>query len=67
LVAIFLKEDWMHKHITIGLFETFETSRQTLAISLQDLLKQYSLTKNILTYVQNEGANLNTMIVTLKS
>jgi hypothetical protein len=57
----------MPKHITIGLFETFETSRQALARSLQDLLEQYSLTKNIFTYVQNEGANLNTMIVTLKS
>jgi hypothetical protein len=57
----------MHKHITIGLFETFETSRQALARSLQDLLEQYILTKNILTYVQNKGANLNTMIVTLKS
>ncbi len=57
----------MPKHITIGLFETFEISRQALARSLQDLLRQYGLTKNILTYVQIEGANLNSMIVTLKS
>ncbi len=42
----------MHKHISIGLFETFETSRQALARSLQDLLEQYSLAKNIITYVQ---------------
>jgi hypothetical protein len=67
LVAIFLKKDWIHKHIIIGLFETFEISRQALARSLQDLLEQYSLAKNILTYVQSEGANLNTMIITLKS
>jgi len=57
----------MHKHITIGLFETFKISRQALARSLQDLLEQYNLAKNIITYVQNEAANLNTMIVTLRS
>jgi len=56
----------MPKHITIGLFEAFKTSRQTLAISLQDLLKQYGLTKNIVVYVKNEGANLNTMTTALK-
>jgi hypothetical protein len=41
----FLGEDWMFKHITIGLFETFETSKQTLTRSLQDLLEQYGLIK----------------------
>jgi hypothetical protein len=56
----------MPKHITIGLFEAFKTSRQTLAISLQDLLKQYGLTKNFVVYVKNEGANLNTMTIALK-
>jgi hypothetical protein len=48
----FFEKNWMHKHISIGLFETFETSRQALARSLQDLLEQYSLAKNIITYVQ---------------
>ncbi len=57
----------MPKHITIGLFETFQTSGPTLARSLQDLLKQYGLTKNIIAYVKDEGANLNTMTITLKS
>jgi hypothetical protein len=56
----------MPKHITIGLFEAFKTSRKTLAISLQDLLEQYGLTKNIVVYVKNEGANLNTMTTALK-
>jgi hypothetical protein len=57
----------MMKHIIIGLFETFKTSKPTLAKSLQDLLEQYGLTKNILAYAKDEGTNLNTMRITLKS
>jgi hypothetical protein len=38
-----------------------------MAKSLQDLLKQYDLTKKILAYVNNEGANMNTMTTNLKS
>jgi hypothetical protein len=34
---------------------------------LQDLSKQYGLTKKIFTYAKDEGANLNTMTITLKS
>jgi hypothetical protein len=57
----------MHKHITVGLCETSKRSGQTLARNLQDLLKRYGLTKKILVLVKYEGANLNTMVVTLKS
>jgi len=39
LIVNFLKENWMLKHITIKLFETFETVGQTLIRSLQNLLK----------------------------
>jgi len=67
LVVNFLGEDWMPKHIIINSFEAFETLGQTLARSLQNLLKQYGLTKKIFTYVKDEGANLNTMTTTLKS
>ncbi len=56
----------MPKHITIGLFETFETLGQTLTRILKNLLEQYGLTRNIFAYVKNKGANLNTMIVALK-
>jgi hypothetical protein len=48
----------MPKHIKIGLFDTFETSRQTLVKCLQDLLEQHGLTKKILGYVKDEGENL---------
>jgi hypothetical protein len=56
----------MPKHITVGLFKTFETLGQTLTRILEDLLEQYGLTKNILAYVKNKGANLNTMTIALK-
>ncbi len=53
--------------ITISLFEAFETSRQALAKNLQDFLEHYSLAKNFFIYVKDEDANLNTMIITLRS
>jgi hypothetical protein len=43
MVVILGGEDWMPKHIIIGLFQTCETLGQTLARSLQDLLEQYGL------------------------
>ncbi len=43
MVVIFWGENWMPKHIIIGLFQTFETLGQTLARNLQDLLEQYGL------------------------
>jgi hypothetical protein len=34
LVLNFLEKDWMPKHITISLFQTFKKSKQTLTRSL---------------------------------
>jgi hypothetical protein len=45
LVINFLGKDRVPKHITIGLFETFEILDQVLAKNLQDLLEQYGFTK----------------------
>jgi hypothetical protein len=56
----------MPKHIIVGLFETFETLGQTLTRILENCLKQYGLTKNILANIKNKGANLNTMAIPLK-
>jgi len=56
----------MPKHITVGLFKTFEILGQTLTRILEDLLEQYGLIKNILVYVKNKGANLNIMTIVLK-
>jgi hypothetical protein len=43
------------KHITIGLFKAFETSRHELANNLKNLFKQYGLTKKTITYVKDKG------------
>jgi hypothetical protein len=47
------------KQITFGLFEYIETIGQTLARNLIDLLDAYGLKNNIITYIKDEGSNLN--------
>jgi hypothetical protein len=49
----FLIADWQSKHVTLGLFEANETIGQVVPINLA--------------YVKDEGSNLNTMIIVLKS
>jgi hypothetical protein len=53
--------------IPIGPFEPININGQTLAKNLIELLDNYALKKNIITYVKDEGSNLNTMTTTLKS
>jgi hypothetical protein len=48
------------------LFEDFEATTQALAKNLIDLLDEYSLRNNFITYVKHGGSNLNTMISALK-
>jgi hypothetical protein len=48
------------------LFEATKTTTQALVRSLTKLLNKYGLRKKIITYVKNEGSNLNAMTVTLK-
>jgi len=40
--------------VTIGLFETIEITRQTLATDLTKLLDQHGLKKKIIAYVKDE-------------
>ncbi len=42
-----------------------ETSSATMPIQLKDLLAQYELLDKVITYVKDEGANLNTLATTL--
>jgi hypothetical protein len=46
------------------LFEANETTRQAMARNLTELLDQYDLRKKIITYVKDEGANLNAITTT---
>ncbi len=59
--------DWQPKQVTIGLFEATKTIRQTLTNNLTKLFDQYGLRNKIIANVKDEGSNLNTMTITLKS
>ncbi len=47
------------------MFEATKIIRQTLANNLTKLLDQYGLRNKIITYVKDEGSNLNTMTIGL--
>jgi hypothetical protein len=66
LVIIFLGFDWKPKHVILGLFEAIETIGKALARNLIELLDAYSLRNKIITYVKDEGSNLNTLTNVLK-
>ncbi len=66
LVINFQSSDWQPKHVTIGLFEIIKTSWQTLVKNLTKLLDKYGLREKIITYVKDEGSNLNAMTGALK-
>ncbi len=55
------------KHIVIGLFEALNMFGHALAKNITELLSKYDLRKKIIVYVKDEGFNLNTMTITLKS
>ncbi len=58
---------WKPKQITLGLFEIIKTTGQALAKFFIDLLDAYGLRTKIITYVKDEGSNLNTLTNVLKS
>ncbi len=51
-----MDENLQHKKVIIGLFEATETTDQALA----------KISKKIIAYVKDEGANLNSMTITFK-
>ncbi len=67
LIVHFLNHNWEPSHITIGLFETIETSRATMVIQVNEVLPTYGLNAKILAYVKYEGNNLITMTTTFTS
>ncbi len=66
MVVNFLRTDWQPKHVIIRLFEAIETTKQVLAKNLTKFLDTYGLRKKIITYVKDEGSNLNSMTIALK-
>lgn len=64
LVMNFLREDWVTKHITIGLFYFFEISNYTWVKEFTRSFKTIWIDEETLECVKDES--LNTMIVVLK-
>jgi hypothetical protein len=64
---IFWGFDWQPKQVTNGLFATTKTTRQIVTNNFTKLLDQYGLKNKILAYVKDEGSNLNTVRIALKS
>ncbi len=61
LVIIFLGFNWKPKQVTLSLFEVVEIIRQVLVRNLIELLDAYGLRNKIITYVKDQGSNLNTL------
>jgi len=66
LIINFLGSDWQPKYVTIGLFEAKETIGQAFVKNLTNLLDKCGSRKILITFVKDEGSNINAMITTLK-
>jgi hypothetical protein len=60
IVVNFLSNKWKAKHVTIGLFEMFDTNGVAMTPRLHQLLDKFSLTQKIFVYVKDEGFNIHT-------
>ncbi len=60
VMVIFISSDQDVKHVTIELFEVLDMSGVTMVLKLQELLDKFYLTQKILTFVKDEGSNLQT-------
>jgi hypothetical protein len=67
LVINYLNESWMPQHVTIGLFEVYETIGLSMASYLHSLLENYDLMHCMIAFVKNESNNLISMVTTLCS
>ncbi len=56
----FISSDCAMKHVTIKLFEVDDKSDVPIVPKLQGLLDRFCLTLKILTFVKDEGTNLQT-------
>lgn len=61
------KECISNQNMLHSLFEVTDTSKKTLVKNLIELLEKYNLREKNITYVKDEGSNLNTMTSTLKT
>jgi hypothetical protein len=62
-----LGSNWNSKHATLGLFEASNIITHALVKKLTSLLNEYYVRNKIVTYVKDEGSNLNIMTSAFKS
>jgi hypothetical protein len=67
LIIKFLFAYWKTRHVVIGLFKANDIIGVRLAKQLKTLLKKLGFTSKVLCYVKNNGMNLETMTIALKS
>jgi len=60
IVVNFILNDLEAKHVTIRLFEVINTIGIAMILKLQKLLYKFFFTTKILSYVKDEGSNLQT-------
>jgi hypothetical protein len=65
LIVHFLNDKWEPYPIIVRFFETIDTSRNAMAIQVNDVLAKHGLNTHVLAYVKDEGNNLATMTSTL--
>jgi len=61
MVASFLNDYWVPSHVTMGIFEIQNTTCATMANPVKVFLNSIGLFDKVITYVKDEGSNLNTL------
>ncbi len=59
LVVNYINKQWETCHVIVRIFKVHETSSVTMHVQLKDLFNRYELLDKVLTYVKDEGLNLN--------
>ncbi len=61
LIVHFLKDKWEPCHVTIGFFETTKTSRNAMALQVNEIFVKHGLNVQVITTIKDETNNLSTM------
>jgi hypothetical protein len=67
LVVHFVNDEWVSRHGMVGIFKVVDTSGVALAEVVKWVLREFRLTDEVLAYVKDEGANMNTLAISMRS
>ncbi len=67
LVVNFIDDAWVLKHVNVGIFEVPNIANVILVEFVKPLFAKFQLTHKIVTYLKDEGSNLNTLVVALST